>query len=193
MKLEVINSHNHQVEAEIPLGLYLRAYLGTPATSSVTAGIDLKGGGTTSYTCTIPAGRTMCVSKVINSVYLPASRYHYLESQTLGEPYVSSGYEMILSGAEATTKAGFWTASGWTFQVPEDSMNSNSVINKMLGFAGIDRLDPYFFYILIRIFKLSLALFASKASKASSIEYIPLINGVKSILLFLRSLSAGAN
>ena len=104
----------------------------------------MKGGGrTTSYTCTIPAGRTMCVSKVINSIYLPASRYHYLESRTLGEPYVSSGYEMILSGAEATTKEGFWTASGWTFQVSEDSMNSNSVINKMLGFAGIDRLDPY--------------------------------------------------
>ena len=56
------------------------------------------------------------------------------------------------------------------------------------------KISPLFsIYIFIKILMLSLDLLASKASIASSIEYIPLIKGLKSILLFLRSLNAGGN
>ena len=128
IRLSIFSSY----DVKIPLGLSLRATKIGGDSSAVTAGIDVKQNGrTTNYTCTIPAGYSTCVSKVINTRSLPSADYYTTSSSwypTLGKPYINSSgnYETVVYGEEAITKDGYWDASGWDFEITASESGNGS-------------------------------------------------------------------
>ena len=149
IRIKVISKTGSQV-AQVPVGLFLKAKIpfGKTYTSDASIGFDFQSNGhKTTYSCKIPAGHTMCVTKVVNSCYLQASPYYYLQPATIGEPYrVPSGtgfkFDIELISADARTADGFWDYEGWDFEVQEIEIGTDARISQLLDYSGLYALDP---------------------------------------------------
>ncbi len=144
LKLWVTNRVNGYPDTKMAFGVFVTLRINKPIQYNVKGGVSLKYavGGYENYRCTIPAGKTACVSRVLNPWRLKFNSTGWSISSTNawieGSDYSGTISNVTTQNMQVqSSESYFHSSAGYTFSIDmSDPLDKNSDLHKMAVLSG---------------------------------------------------------